>query len=103
VIYSKDDLKVVGGSGQGVILVDGDLELTGGFEFAGVVVVKGDLRIGESGAKIFGTVTAENAFFPQNPAPPGPFLVFSACAVNRALEDHLIARPLKRRSWVALY
>lgn len=103
VIYSQSDLKIVGGSGQGVLLVDGDLELTGGFEFSGVVVVKGDLTIGDTGANVLGVVTAETVFFPQNPSVSGPFFSFSSCAVNMALEAHLIPMPLKERSWVALY
>jgi hypothetical protein len=103
VVYSKDDLKVVGGGGQGVILVEGDLELTGGFEFTGVVIVKGDLTIGDSGAKVFGSMTADGVNFPQNPASKGPFVIFSSCAVTRVLEAHLVPRPLDQRSWVPLY
>jgi hypothetical protein len=58
VVVAPGDLRLVGGRGQGVLLVRGDLELEGGAEFVGPVVVLGTLRIAASGGRIVGGALA---------------------------------------------
>ena len=54
---SPSDLSVVGGVGQGVLAVDGDLTLTAGARYYGLVVVRGALRL-EDGASLDGFAVA---------------------------------------------
>ncbi len=46
------------GSGAGILLVDGDLEMTGEFDFQGLVIVRGDVRLagGGNGTHIWGAL-----------------------------------------------
>ena len=60
IIYRPGNLKLQGGRGQGILLVDGDLELAGGVEFFGIVLVKGRLNTTGNGNKINGAVMARN-------------------------------------------
>lgn len=58
VVLAPGDLRITGGRGQGVLLVRGDLELVGGAEFVGSVVVLGTLRMAASGGRIMGGALA---------------------------------------------
>ncbi|MCH7490321.1 MAG: hypothetical protein IID05_06450, partial [Gemmatimonadetes bacterium] len=42
-MYIPGDLKLTGNVGQGMLLIQGDLQVSGGFEFYGVVIVRGRL------------------------------------------------------------
>ena len=98
VIHAPGDLIVDGGRGQGLLLVDGDLTLQGGFEFVGAVLVRGAVRSGPGGARITGTV-AMAAQSPTAPALDGLAIGFSRCAARKALLGIALPVPLAERSW----
>ena len=45
-----------GTRGQGILLVDGDFELVGGFEWTGLILIKGQMKITGTGNKIHGAI-----------------------------------------------
>ncbi len=56
ITYTKGDLHLAGrGIGAGVLVVDGNLTVTGGFNFTGLILVKGDFIIGGN-ATVVGSV-----------------------------------------------
>ncbi len=63
IIYAPGNLHISGGRGQGILLVQGDLELSGGMEFYGPVVVQGNVRSGGTGGHIFGGLMAAQLEF----------------------------------------
>jgi hypothetical protein len=94
-----------GGRGQGILLVEGSLKITGQFEFYGPVIIKGTLSTqGGGGTQHFhGGVVAANALIEDNTVLGTADIVFSKCAVQRAVLNNSSltkARPLARRSWV---
>jgi hypothetical protein len=94
-----------GGRGQGILLVEGSLKVTGQFEFYGPVIIKGTLSTqGGGGTQHFhGGVVAANASLDDNTVLGTADIVFSTCAVERAVINNTAltkARPLARRSWV---
>jgi Tfp pilus assembly protein PilV len=98
VIHAPSDLVIDGGRGQGVLVVDGDLTLRGGFEFFGAVLVRGALLAGPGGARITGTVSIAL----QGPIAPvldGITIDFSRCAARKALLGLATPLPLVERSW----
>src|SRR6478735_8659137 len=62
IIYaSGSQLKMSGGArGQGLLLIEGDLEITGNFEFSGLIVAKGGIKINGTGNKITGALLAQD-------------------------------------------
>ncbi|HUR93861.1 MAG TPA: hypothetical protein VMY76_04730, partial [Gemmatimonadales bacterium] len=63
IIYYKGDLKLQGDRGQGILLVEGDLTITGSMIFYGPVFVTGVLSAAgnnKEGAKFYGGVSAGN-------------------------------------------
>lgn len=55
-VHHAGDLTIVGGMGQGVLHVSGDLTLDAGFRYRGVIVAEGLLHLGIGGATIEGAL-----------------------------------------------
>jgi hypothetical protein len=93
-----------GGRGQGLLLVEGDLEISGGFEWTGLIVAKGGLKIVGNGNKITGALLAQDvAVDDQNSISGNTTLQFSSCALSKAIKGSAFAEPLSQRSWVQVY
>jgi hypothetical protein len=93
-----------GGRGQGLLLVEGDLEISGGFEWTGLIVAKGGMKISGNGNKITGALLAQDvAFDDQNSISGNTTLQFSSCALSKAIQGSALAEPLTMRSWVQAY
>lgn len=103
VIYHPGDVKLNGGSGQGILLVGGDLEVAGGFEFFGAVIIMGRLRSTGTGGHIYGGLMANDADLSVSLLSGNSVVNYSSCSVSRALQAVATARPLGGRSWVAVY
>jgi hypothetical protein len=105
IIYaSGSQLKLSSGSrGQGLLLVEGDLEIVGGFEFAGLIVAKGGIKIAGNGNKVVGALLAQDvAIDDQNTISGNTTLQFSSCALTKAIQGSAFAEPLTYRSWAQL-
>ncbi len=101
-VLARGDVTLTGGRGRGLLLVDGDLTIQGGFEFDGVVVVRGAVTMTGSAGTVRGAVVA--AAVRASAASPGTALLsYSSCTVNRALETAAVARPIARRGWALLF
>lgn len=101
VVYAPGDLTLAGGRGQGVLLVRGDLDLSAGTEFAGVVVVLGRVVTSGGGGRITGTLLVGGTGTTILSA--GARVSYSSCAVERALGANGTVRRLQTRSWGQLY
>lgn len=94
-----------GGQGQGILLVDGTLDLRGGFLFYGIIIVQGDFETQGSGNRIIGAVMASNGLLDEQSITGGSEITYSRCTVQRAILNNASlsrARPLAQRSWVDL-
>lgn len=103
VIYVSGDLTVNTGIGQGLLLVDGDLNAQGGFEFYGIVVVRGALKSAGNGNKFNGGVLAANVLLDDNSIIGTVDVLYSQCAVQRAQQAAAAGSPLRSRGWVQLF
>ena len=103
IIYSSSSLSITGGAGQGILLVDGDLSVSGGFEFFGPVIVKGSLKTTGTGGHFTGGVLAENVDLEQNTVLGNAVITFSSCALSMALQASATPRLANGRSWADLY
>lgn len=103
IIYAQGDMQLTGGTGQGILLVEGDLSVTGGMEFYGPVIVKGSLKTTGTGGHFNGGVMAANVDLEQNTLLGNAVIHFSSCAVNKALAG--VATPMFTvgRYWTELY
>ncbi len=85
--------------GQGTLLVDGDLELNGGFEWNGIILVRGSIKIAGTGNKIWGALLAES-ITEDNSIGGNVDITYSACAIQKAVQGASLPMPLRTRSWV---
>lgn len=102
IIYAKGStstLKLTGNKGQGILLVDGDLEISGGFEFYGPVIVRGRIRSTGTGGKLNGGVMAANVALEQNTVLGDATITYSSCAVEKAIAGSANPRRLVQRAW----
>ena len=104
VIHVTGDLKVTGGSGQGILLVDGDFTVAGNFTFDGAVIVRGGLKMTGTGNKISGAVMAASVQVSDDVALSGnTSLLYSSCALISALSASAYPKQAKERGWVDVY
>ncbi len=105
IMHATGDLHISSsGSGQGILLVDGNLDITGGFTFYGVVVVRGELRSTGTGGHINGTVWAYGGgdLGSTSYASGSSLVQYSSCSIERAVVGtSKLARgyPVANRSW----
>ena len=103
IIYATGNVKINGGRGQGILLVDGDIEFAGGVEFYGPVIATGRVRSAGTGGHVYGGVMAQNVELDPNVITGNSVINYSACAVQRALMGAGTVRAISERSWAQLY
>jgi hypothetical protein len=104
-IYHAGNVKVNGGYGQGILLVEGNLEIAGGFVFYGIIITQGSFTAGVGNNRVVGAVLASNAGDINETYTGSSEIIYSRCAVTRAVLNNSAlsrARPLAERSWVDL-
>ena len=99
VYFGAGTLKLQGGYGQGILLVAGDLWMSGGFEFVGLIIVLGEVKTSGTGAKVTGAVLSNNFYGEQTTLGGDPALRYSSCAIGAALEGTAAAFPIAQRPW----
>ncbi|HWO90182.1 MAG TPA: hypothetical protein VNL98_13645 [Gemmatimonadales bacterium] len=102
IIYAAGNLKITGGRGQGILLVNGDLEVQGGFKFFGPVIVRGSLRTAGTGGHFNGGVMAANVDLEQSSVLGDAVIRYSSCAVIQATQANSPGRMLRQRAWAEI-
>lgn len=102
IIHAQGDFSLQTGSGQGILIVEGDLTATGNFDFYGVVIVMGELRTTGTGNHLEGSVVVQgDGLLDSESTTLGNSLVqYNQCTTERAFNATLRPRPLASRSWL---
>ena len=103
IIYAPGNVRLTGGAGQGILLVNGDLDVSGGVEFYGPVIVLGTIRSTGTGGHIYGGVMSSNANLGTVLVSGNSVVNYSSCTISRALQGISRAVPFAERSWAQLY
>ena len=106
VVHVLGDLELVGGRGQGVLFVDGDLTIAGPFEFFGLIVVRGRIgtpATGVDGARLWGAAIVGNPTAGDQLLAGDLAMHQSNCAIAKALRSMARPVPLRSRSWIQLF
>jgi hypothetical protein len=101
VIYAPGDLTLGSGWAQGMLLVQGNLTLTGSLQFYGIIIVMG--TVNASGGQVLGTLMIVNELGAPAVIGGTTQLSFSRCATGRAVTGAARPRPIHERGWVELY
>lgn len=97
-VYLTGPARLEGGSGRGVLVVQGDLEIAGDFHFEGIVAVAGRLTVAGA-ASVHGAVRAEHLDLREGA------ITRSRCALNAALSSPALDQPFRPvgRWWIPTF
>jgi Tfp pilus assembly protein PilX len=103
VLHASGDLHLAGGVGQGVLLVDGALTISGGARFVGMVIARGAVHAHGSGGRIEGALMAASQGGTTS-AIAGPLtVVHSRCALQAAEQTAERVLPIPFLAWGEVY
>ncbi len=103
VVHARGDLTLQGaGRGQGILLVEGDLEVRSDLEFDGLIVIRG--RLSWERARAHGAVVLLGDGEAPARVGGGGELGYSECALARALRSAklVLPHPLAQFSWLEI-
>jgi hypothetical protein len=107
IVYHYGDMSISGsGSGQGILLVEGNLQIQGRVDFYGPVIVTGGVDVrgtGSDDVKFYGGILAQNVTLDDSRLTGNATVNYSSCAIKRALQSSAVPTALDERSWVQLY
>jgi hypothetical protein len=104
-VYAANNLKMTGGRGQGILLINGNLDVTGNFYYVGLIVATGNIKI--SGSSVFrGALLAQGNIDSEG----NTDVAYSACAIANALgtgagsgSGTAAVSRVSKRAWVQNY
>jgi hypothetical protein len=110
IIHALSDLVMDGGTGQGIILGEGDVELRNSAQFFGLVLARDDVSAAIGNNRVWGAVVAGDNRRATS-AGPGDLtaiagatqIVYSSCALAAAFMGSASLRREAKRSWTRLY
>ena len=103
IIHAKgSNLKLSSGTGQGILFVEGNLELAGGFSFTGPIVVRGTVTTSGTNS-VNGALAAANVFGGTNSVLGTALITYSSCAVNKALQTAIPPKRIVERAWMEVF
>lgn len=104
IIHVTGNLTATNGTGQGILLVDGDLTKSGNFSFYGLVIARGTIRSsgsnnGVTGAELAASIDEGDAVLLTGSTK----IQYSSCVLANAFNGSSSLAPVKQRAWVDLY
>ncbi|HYF40127.1 MAG TPA: hypothetical protein VD930_10580, partial [Gemmatimonadales bacterium] len=106
IIYRYGDLNISGsGMGQGILLVEGNLNVQGQISFFGPVIATGTVDVrgtGTDDVKFFGGIIASDVELDDSRLNGNATVLYSSCAVRRALQGSGTVTRLAERGWIQL-
>jgi hypothetical protein len=107
IVYIDGDAHFNGGRGQGVLMINGDLTMNGGFQWYGLILVKQTIKSNGT-ADVFGAVMSQAAKLDAKDDNSTVIngdqnIWYSKCAVESALRGSAILIPVHQRSWAQFF
>ncbi len=101
VAHAAGDLELVGGSGSGILIVDGRLRVTGPASYRGVIVASGGVEVSAAGVTVDGLILSASADASSVLVKPNAdlHLRYSPCAVEAAVWPVGRLRLVIPRGW----
>ena len=106
IIHATGTITLNNTQGQGILLVDGDLNIQGSYQFFGIVIIQGDLKTaggGSTDAHFWGGVMARNADLSTQNLSGKATLNYSSCSINAVLQATSPISMMRSRGWAQLY
>jgi predicted acyltransferase (DUF342 family) len=93
-----------GGQGQGILLADNNLTLSGSFTFYGLIIARGAFTTVPGGSsKVYGSVMAQSINLATTAFNGDVVINYSNCALTQALQYTGVPAFNRSRSWKQLF
>jgi hypothetical protein len=103
IVHIQGDANITNGTGQGILLVDGNLVASGTFTYYGLIIVRGGFSTLAGGSpKVYGSVLAQSINLATTAFAGDAVVDYSACALARSFDATGMTSMLRTRSWVRL-
>jgi hypothetical protein len=102
-LFAPGDLHLAGGAGQGVLLVGGDLIVSGGARFTGLIVTRGTVHAQGAGGRIEGALMAASLSGATGSIAGPLAIVHSRCALRAAEAAAVRLLPIPFRGWAEVH
>jgi hypothetical protein len=107
IIYINGSATLNGDEGQGILLVNGDLQVQGSYQFFGITLVRGAFNTaggGNTDAHFYGAVMARDSAITGNNSLSGhATLLYSNCAILTTLQNTSVVSLMRSRGWIQLF
>ena len=107
IIYINGNATLNGDQGQGILLVNGDLQVQGSYQFFGITLVRGAFNTaggGNTDAHFYGAVMARDSAITGNNSLSGhATLLYSNCAILTTLQNTSVVSLMRSRGWIQLF
>lgn len=98
----KENFVLKGGSGQGILLVEGNLTIEKDFTFYGPIIVRGRFEIKDDG-RVHGTVMAANTGKFETKVADRSSIQHSSCAIQKAFQNAVPPKRVVQRAWMEVF
>jgi hypothetical protein len=104
-VYAPGNLSINGDMGQGVLLVNGNLNIQGSFVYYGQVIVRGTLKLTGTGNHIYGGVMAAAVLDSTSTSQlsGNSSIHYSRCAITSVFSTAALGIHAPQRSWIELF
>ena len=103
IVHITGDATITNGTGQGILLVDGNLIAAGTFTYYGLVIIRGGFSTVAGGnPKVYGSVLAQSINLATTAFAGDAVIDYSTCPVRRAMDATGMASLVRSRSWVRM-
>lgn len=106
IVYAPAGIAINGKRGQGILLVNGNLDVQGNFEYYGQIVIKGTLKLTGTGNKINGSVMAAAIVDSSKTTTTlngTSSIRYSSCVLNTVRRAAAIPGKARQRAWTELF
>ncbi|HKG95314.1 MAG TPA: hypothetical protein VKA84_25570 [Gemmatimonadaceae bacterium] len=105
ILYAPGDLTINGNVGQGMLLVGGNLNIQGGFNFYGPVIARGTVKLTGTGNHVNGGIMAASVIDSTTSSTllGNSSIQYSRCTLNTVLRSTANPSRTRDRSWIDLY
>jgi len=105
IVYAPGDVAVNGDIGQGVLLVNGNLNIQGGFTYYGQIIARGTVKLTGTGNHVYGGIMAASVLDSTSTSQlsGNSSIHYSKCALTMAFVSSATGARAPQRSWIELF
>jgi hypothetical protein len=105
VLYAPGDVSINGNKGQGILLVNGNLNIQGGFVFYGQIIVRGSVKLTGNGNHVYGGIMAASVIDSTDATKltGNSSIHYSKCALTSVFVSAVNGARAPQRSWIELF